>query len=250
MPAPRPASGSATRSYTETSSPRLFSASAASRPLIDPPITSARTSAPGFSANAETCYSLVISMEERHGDVHEGEGFGEPREDRMARGAKNRVRARSREAERLRRFRASLRDQQAARMDDPTQTRRAHRLPSPRAELFLDLSEWRTRASAFNGRHHGRIHLPSGRDAARRIRARRVQGARSGKPRRPGHDLHDGRIHRWIRQQATADTGYGAAAGGVAANLRSSPRKPGAGSLPLDSRLRGNERQLFLSLAP
>ena len=33
----------------------------------------------------------------------------------------------------------SVRDRQDARVDDPAQARRAHRLPPPRAELFLDL---------------------------------------------------------------------------------------------------------------
>ena len=45
---------------TTTSNPRRLSASAASRPLIDPPITSARTSPPDFSRSGETCYSLAI----------------------------------------------------------------------------------------------------------------------------------------------------------------------------------------------
>ena len=60
MPAPRPESGSDTRSYTSACQPWRSSESAASSPLIEPPITSARfTFAKRIPPQAETCYSLA-----------------------------------------------------------------------------------------------------------------------------------------------------------------------------------------------
>ena len=118
-------------------------------------------------------------------------------------------------AERLRRLRASLRDRQAARVDHPAQARRAHRLPSPRAELFLDVGERRARAPAPDGRHHDRIHLLSGRDAPRDY------GAGEFKV----HDLENlgeqdmifmtVEFDRGLGEQAAAGSGNRAAEGGV-----------------------------------
>jgi len=80
MPAPRPVSGSVERSKTWASIPRCASASAASRPLIEPPITSARKPCGNcISPPTVFCYSLsqierenamAMSMKEKASNSH------------------------------------------------------------------------------------------------------------------------------------------------------------------------------------
>src|SRR5262245_55797430 len=79
MPAPRPASSLSTRSKTSTSQPCLRSSNPASRPLIEPPTTSARrcpevAKTATISRRAGTCYiPRESSQEECHGPHHVGQ---------------------------------------------------------------------------------------------------------------------------------------------------------------------------------
>ena len=61
-------------------------------------------------------------------------------------------------------------------------------------DYFWTSVSGRTRPPAPARRHHGRIHLPAGRDPPRDLRAGRIQGPRPRESRRQGNGLHDHRV--------------------------------------------------------
>ena len=155
----------------------------------------------------ETCYSLATySLEECHGDDHEGqEGSNSHVDGEWPAALKAEFAARE----------PSSRTAASAPSCCPRPTRcgcgPSGSTPGERIGFHRHvLNYFWTSVNGGRGRQHlmdgttvEYSYFP-GETRHETYGGRRIQGARSGEPRRPGHDLHDGRVDR-ERQQAAAD---------------------------------------------
>src|SRR5476649_1893545 len=173
IPAPRPASSAPERSKISAWQPARRSNSPANRPLIEPPIIRARPRlVTMLPRRFVPVYHSRHSTGERHGPQHEGKasrslGGGVAQLDRRG--------IREKPAKRLRRHSPVVGGRSRAGVGHSPQARRAHRLSSPPARLFLDRYYARPRALAPAGRLDGRNGILCRRDAARELPRRRVQ---------------------------------------------------------------------------